>query len=79
VALSSASKPLTRGVQLRAGSGNTGVVYVGSSSGVTADVADATDGFPLSPGDGVLIKVDDANKVFLIASAAGQKIFFLAI
>lgn len=79
VALVSAPRPLTRGVQLRAGSANTGVVYVGASSSVTADAADGTDGFPLAAGDGVLIKVDDASKVYLIATAANQKVFFLAI
>jgi len=79
VPLVTAVRPLTRGLQLRAAATNTGTVYVGASSAVTADAADATDGFPLAAGEGLLVKVDDASKVYLIASAASQKVFYLAV
>ena len=66
------------GVLVKAAAGNTGIVYVGPL-GVTAGTADATDGVELSAGDGFLIEIDNANKVYVIASAAGQKIFFVAV
>jgi len=65
------------GVLVKAAAANTGIVYVGTS-GVTAGSADATDGVELSAGDAVLIEVDNANKVYAIGSAAGQKVFWAA-
>ena len=79
VQLVTASTPATRGVLLRAAADNSGTVYVGNSSSVTADSADATDGMPLAAGDSLLVKVDDASKVYVIASATGQKVFFLTV
>ncbi len=78
VQLVSAASHLTKGVQIKAPETNSGVVYVGAS-GVTADSADATDGFPLSPGEGLFVPVDDPSKLYVIASAAGQKVFWFAI
>ncbi|MCA9100066.1 MAG: hypothetical protein R3C10_03670 [Pirellulales bacterium] len=79
VQLVASSTPATRGVLVRAAHDNTGTVYVGASSSVTANSSDATDGLPLAAGDSLLVKVDDANKVYLIANTTGQKVFFLTV
>jgi len=78
VALVSASRPATRGVQLKAAADNTEAVYVGNSD-VTADSADATDGFPLAAGEGLFLAIDDASKVFLRAASGTQKVFFAVL
>ncbi|MBX7164814.1 MAG: hypothetical protein K1X74_00575 [Pirellulales bacterium] len=74
VALVASTLHATRGVQLKAAATNTGTVYVGRDATVTA----AT-GFGLAAGEGLLVKVDDAAKVYLIASAAGQKVEYLVV
>lgn len=65
-----------KGVQIKAASGNAGVVYIGKSD-VTANTATATDGYPLSAGEEVFVPTDDAADVFAIASEASQGVFFL--
>jgi hypothetical protein len=67
-----------KGVLVRAPSTNTGNVYVGKSD-VTAGTNANTDGMLLEPGDAVFIEVDNPNKVYVIASAAGQKVFWIAV
>ena len=67
------------GVLLKADAANAGIIYVGSSSAVTAGSAAATDGFPLSAGDGLVLGVSNANKVYAVASEANQKLFFLVV
>jgi hypothetical protein len=79
VQLVALSTPATRGVLVRASHDNSGTVSVGSSTNVTADTSDSTDGLPLAPGESLLVKVDDANKVYVIANATGQKVFYLAV
>jgi len=70
--------PLTFGILIKAAGANTGIVYVGNSD-VTAGTADATDGIQLSAGDAVLLELDAASKAYAIASAAGQKVFWIAV
>ena len=79
VRLSAASVSCTRGVYVKAAPGNTGVVYIGAQSGVTAGTTDATDGYPLSAGHEVYIPINDVNKVWAIGSAASQKVFCLPV
>lgn len=67
-----------KGVQLKADTTNTGIIYVGSNSGVTAAAADETDGFPISAGEGVFIATEDISKIYVIASLAAQEIYWLA-
>mgnify|MGYP001586299131 CR=1 FL=1 len=69
---------IQKGVVVKADNNNSGIVYVGKSASVTAGSADATDGFPLYPGDSVKLDVGNLNLVYLIGSAAGQKVFFIA-
>jgi hypothetical protein len=78
VPLTTVGGKAARGVQVKAAVSNTGTVYVGNSD-VTADSADATDGFPLAPGDGLFLPIDDPTRVYLVASAAGQKVFFVVV
>ena len=67
-----------RGVQIKAASANSGLVYVGNSD-VTADASDATDGFPLAPGEGLFLPVDDPSRIYVVGSAASQKVFFVVL
>jgi hypothetical protein len=75
--LSATSLPAPRGFGLKAAAGNTGVVYAGAAATVTAGTADATDGYPLAAGQEVFFPVDDLTKVWLVATAAAQKVFAL--
>ena len=76
VQMTSVSKKILNGVVVKASTSNSGIVYVGNSSGVTADVADATSGFELTPGESVRVEVSNINKIYLIASALGQKVYY---
>lgn len=76
-----ASGAVKYGVQVTAAPANTGTVYVGFADTVTANSADATDGVPLPAGASVFLPVvllanKAASDVWLIASAAGQKVFY---
>jgi len=66
------------GVSIKADADNTGIVYVGPK-GVTAGSADATDGYKLKAGEEVFVQIDDPSKVYVIASAAAQKVWWVAI
>jgi len=66
------------GVLVKADDNNTGDVYVGPK-GVTAGTTDATDGIRLRAGDAVTMEIDNANTIYVIASVAGQKVWWIAI
>lgn len=68
-----------KGVVVKAADANSGTIYVGNSSSVTANSADATDGFELGAGQSITIEIDDPSKIYVIASAANQKVFWLAL
>ena len=75
--LSATAEPAARGVILKAAADNTTTVYVGPST-VTADAADATDGYPLAPGEAVLVPCDALSDIYLIGSGSGPaKVFWL--
>jgi hypothetical protein len=76
--ISAASRKLTRGVEVRADFANTGMIYVGNSSTVTANSAAATDGYPIASNEKTFIPIDDLSKIWLIASGAGQNYFWKA-
>jgi hypothetical protein len=78
VKLTNTSMHAPRGVQIKASLANSGTVYVGNSD-VTANAADATDGFPLAAGEALFVSVNDPSKVYVIGSASGQTVFFLVI
>ncbi len=64
-----------KGVQLKAGPTNTGIIYVGKYW-VTAGNAVATDGMFLSAGEGFFIPTKDLSRVYAIASAASQDLYW---
>jgi len=67
-----------KGVQLKAGPTNTGVIYVGVS-GVTAATAVGTDGTPLSAGEGLFVPIKDVTLLYAIASAPAQDLYWLVV
>jgi len=65
-----------QGVLVKSSVKNSVRLFVGNSD-VTADSADATDGVELAPGDWVMVPVDNANKVYVIAeSGTASKVFW---
>jgi len=76
--LVAASMPAIRGVLMATPVANTGVIYVGNAD-VTAGTTDATDGIPINAGETLFLEIDDANKLYVIGSAANQKIFYVVI
>lgn len=68
----------TRGVLVKAANANTGRIFVGNSD-VTADSSDATDGFELGAGESLLVKVDNANRVYVIASVNNQIVYWFVV
>jgi len=79
VALAAVSNVAQIGVLIKADPANSGTVYIGHTDVVTADTVAATDGFPLSAGDAVVIPIENGNSVYAVASGAGQKVFWLII
>lgn len=67
-----------KGVIVKAHRDNTGVIYIGNSD-VTAATADATDGFPLESGEAITVEIDNVNKLYAIASAVNQKLYWLVV
>tara|TARA_R110000744_G_scaffold33039_6_gene77016 strand:- start:633 stop:929 length:297 start_codon:yes stop_codon:yes gene_type:complete len=79
VQLTATSIHASRGVQIVADSTNSVKVYVGIST-VTADSIDATDGFPLSAGESVVIPVIDPSIIYVRAvSGTTSKVFFVTV
>jgi len=68
------SASAVKGVLVKAHKDNTGKVYVGNSSTVTTST-----GFELAAGEAVVIEVDNANRIWVIADAADQKISWIAV
>lgn len=69
-----------RGVRLKAAAGNSGTVYVGLVSYVTANSDAGSDGYQLSAKEELLMTPDlvtDLGSIYLIASASSQKVFWL--
>lgn len=66
------------GVVVKAANANTGTIYVGNSD-VTAGTTDATDGFELGAGESILVRVNNANLVYVIASTNNQIIYWMTV
>lgn len=79
VQMSSTSYTVRVGVMVKASNVNVGRVYVGDSSLVTQNTDPTNDGYELGPGDEIFIPVNDINLIWLVASQAGQKVFWMAI
>tara|TARA_Y100000310_G_C20041691_1_gene516459 strand:+ start:103 stop:405 length:303 start_codon:yes stop_codon:yes gene_type:complete len=69
-----------KGIQITASTANSVSIYVGAS-GVTANSADATDGYPVAAGESVLFPVRNATEIFVIAagSATAQKVWWMIV
>jgi hypothetical protein len=79
VQLLATARPCSHGVFVKAAPTNSGIVYIGRSSAVTASsAAPTTDGYPLSAGEELPVLVDDVSKIWCIASVAAQAVNFLA-
>lgn len=78
VALGAAADRLAKGVQLRAGEANTALVYVGGPD-VTAGSTPATDGFPLAAGEALFVPIDRIDKLYVVAEAADQDVYWFAL
>ena len=72
--LTATSYPATRGVLLYAPSTNSGSVFVGNSSAVLT-----TTGIRIEAGKSLLVKVNNANLIFVIGSAANQALDVLVV
>lgn len=64
----------SQGIQLLASSGNTDVVYIGSSENFTMGTNDDTDGFPLGPGDALLSPTINPYNIYVSSNGSGQRI-----
>ncbi len=77
VQLTATPTTITHGVIIKASPQNSGRVFIGFSSGVTAGTVDATDGFELGSSEGIFLApadVADLSSIWLIGSAAGQRV-----
>lgn len=72
VQLTATSTPLQVGVTIKALPGNSGIVYVGSSSSVST-----SNGYPLAAGDEKFIACDDLNLIWFYGSVASQEIRYI--
>lgn len=76
--MTATSTPAKKGVLVRAASTNTAKVFVGNAT-ATAGSADATDGYELGASETVSLEIANANMVYVISTATGQKVFFVAV
>lgn len=67
------------GILIKTDSSNSGTVYISNRSDVTADSDDTTDGFPLAANESVVVPVRNPNELWIVGSAAGQKIWWLIV
>lgn len=73
-----AATPAVLGVEVKAANDNTANIYIGNAD-VTAATVDATDGMELGPGESILVRIDDVNKLYAIAAAGVQRVFWLRV
>lgn len=70
----------TQGLVLIADPNNSGTIYVGSSSAVTANAGVSTSGLPLSKGEATpTIPVNSSDLIWVIGSGAGQNYTVLCV
>ena len=71
---------VSKSLILKAAPGNAGVIYFGYTNAVTADTNVTNDGIPLSAGNIVELEPyrcgNTSAGVYVIASAASQKLFY---
>jgi len=74
VQLTTESIECKKGVLIKADDDNTGNIYVGNSDSVTSST-----GFKLKAGQGVTVEINDPSKIYLIADADNQKVYWIAV
>ena len=79
VAISSIGTNAKRGIQIVADPNNTVIVYVGTSSVTAGSSAATTDGYPLQPGDTVVLPVIHPSEVYAITASSTATIHFMLI
>jgi hypothetical protein len=72
-----AANPTSWGVVVKADDDNSGSIYVGFHSGITADSGNSTSGFRLKAGQALTLEISNTNLLYLIGSAASQKFSIL--
>jgi hypothetical protein len=78
VAALPSDRPLKGGVQLVAGAGNAGTVYVGVHTALTAGTDNDTDGYPLAAGDTIFLPASKESDIRHIASQAAQQLHYVS-
>lgn len=66
-----------QGMLVKAPASNGSTIWVGIST-VTAGTADATDGFPLEPGESVGVPCRNANEIYIRGAAAALVAYWMA-
>jgi len=62
------------GIQLKAISSNTNIIYFGNTSGLVG----ASFGYSMDPGEGLFLKVNNTNLIYLISSSGSQVVTYVA-
>ena len=65
------------GIQIFASSGNTSPIYVSTNSAITANSNDDTDGYPIQPGEKLLVTERTPNNLYAIAPTGSQTMWFI--
>lgn len=65
---------ILKGVQLKALSANSGIIYISNEGG-----ASTSTGFPLSAGEGIFIPIKNVTKIRAISDTVSQSLRWLAI
>ena len=73
-----ASTALVSGINIKALSANTGLIFVGNSTVENASGAVAVRGYELNAKESVFLEVDDIGKVFVDAAVSGEGVSWLA-
>ena len=69
-----------KGIQLKAGVGNSGVVYIGTSGGlVSNNVASPHAGFPMESSDALFLPISDVSLITANNAAANDIIHWIAL
>ena len=76
--ISDQSVVVNEGLQILASPNNSETIYVGYSSGITANSADSTDGFPLVPGASLFLPCRHPADVYVRSSTLSSQVIWFA-
>lgn len=65
------------GVLVKADPTNTNPVYIGSSI-VTPGTTAETDGMQITPGESLLIEIEEPSSLYVISAGTNQKVYWIA-